>query len=87
MNQIKQIIASIILALVAITAFILLAPFIAFFIVFVLVFSFIVRRKVMKANPEFFRQYKFRNSRTWDQEKTEETKDNSKVKSNRIIDQ
>jgi len=64
----RQIISSIILLSVAVIAFVIMAPVVIFLIIFLAIFSFFVRRRVMKANPEFFNQFKNQKGRVIDQE-------------------
>ena len=57
-NNIKQILTSLTLITIAVLSFILFAPLFVFLIIFMMISSFFIRRKIIKENPEFFRQYK-----------------------------
>ena len=68
----KQILSSIILVVVAVTLFIILAPIVIFLVIFIAIFlaifSFVIRSRVMKSNPDFFKQFKKPKGRIIDQE-------------------
>ncbi|APC91226.1 MULTISPECIES: hypothetical protein [Francisella] len=67
-NNVKQILTSLSLIAIAILSFILFAPLFVFLIIFLTIFSFFIRKKIIKENPEFFRQYKSKKGRIIDQE-------------------
>ncbi|APC96910.1 hypothetical protein [Francisella frigiditurris] len=67
--RLRQILASIILGAFVIISTILLAPFLLFFFAFILIFSLIIRMKIIKNNPDFFKNYRFnKKGRVIDQE-------------------
>ncbi|AFJ42991.1 uncharacterized protein OOM_0460 [Francisella orientalis str. Toba 04] len=45
-----------------------------------MIFSFFVRRKIIKENPDFFRQYTSKKGRVIDQEEDNENNSNHKLK-------
>ena len=67
-NNIKQILTSLTLIAIAVLSFILFAPLFVFLIIFLMISSFFISRKIIKENPEFFRQYKSKKGRILDQE-------------------
>ncbi|MGQ4006212.1 hypothetical protein QIW49_06965 [Francisellaceae bacterium CB300] len=67
-TNVKQILSSILVVTIAIFSFILLAPFFVFTIAFLMIFSFFIRRKIIKQNPDFFRNAKMKKGRVIDQE-------------------
>lgn len=67
-KNVKQIISSMIMIVIAIFSFILLAPFFVFLIIFLIIFSFIVKRRIIKQNPNFFKNAKMKKGRVIDQE-------------------
>ena len=67
-NNIKQILTSLTLIAIAVLSFILFAPLFVFLIIFLMISSFFIRRKIIKENSEFFRQYKNKKGRIIDQE-------------------
>ncbi|OEZ33373.1 hypothetical protein AS144_05545 [Francisella endosymbiont of Amblyomma maculatum] len=67
-NNVKQILTSLTLIAIAVLSFILFAPLFIFLIIFLMISSFFIRRKIIKENPEFFRQYKSKKGRIIDQE-------------------
>ncbi|AJI52460.1 MULTISPECIES: hypothetical protein [Francisella] len=79
-NNVKQILASISLIAIAVISFIIFAPLFVFLIVFLMIFSFFVRRKIIKENPDFFRQYTSKKGRIIDQEENNENNSNHKLK-------
>lgn len=79
-NNVKQILASLSLIAIAVISFIIFAPLFVFLIIFLMIFSFFVRRKIIKENPEFFRQYTSKKGRVIDQEEDNENNSNHKLK-------
>ncbi|QLE78586.1 hypothetical protein FLM55_02045 [Francisella sp. Scap27] len=81
--NVKQILSSAVMIAVGIFAFILLAPFFVFLIIFFMIFSVIVRRRIIKQNPEFFKNAKFKKGRVIDQEDedsyTQDNQNNQKL--------
>ena len=67
-NNIKQILTSLTLIAITVLSFILFAPLFIFLIIFLIISSFFISRKIIKENPEIFRQYKSKKSRILDQE-------------------
>ena len=67
-NNVKQILTSLTLIAIAVLSFILFVPLFIFLIIFLMISSFFIRRKIIKENPEFFRQYKSKKSIILDQE-------------------
>ncbi|ALB01900.1 hypothetical protein ACH24_04455 [Francisella persica ATCC VR-331] len=67
-NNVKQILTSLTLITIAVLSFILFAPLFVFLIIFLMISSFFIRRKIIKENLEFFRQYKSKKGRILDQE-------------------
>lgn len=67
-TNVKQIISSMTMIVIAIFSFILLAPFFVFLIIFLIIFSFIVKRRIIKQNPNFFKNAKMKKGRVIDQE-------------------
>jgi len=67
-TNVKQILSSILVVTIAIFSFILLAQFFVFIIAFLMIFSFFIRRKIIKQNPDFFRNAKMKKGRVIDQE-------------------
>lgn len=67
-NNVKQILISPTLIAIAVLSFILFAPLFIFLIIFLMISSFFIRRKIIKENPKFFRQYKSKKGRILDQE-------------------
>lgn len=74
--NVKQILSSILVLSLAIFSFILLAPFFIFLIIAVMIFSFFVRRKIIKQNPDFFKNTKTKEGRVIDQENTDQNSSN-----------
>ncbi|AXA33627.1 hypothetical protein IB678_07805 [Francisella adeliensis] len=66
--NVKQILSSALMIAIGIFAFILLAPFFVFIIIFFMIFSLVVKRKIMKQNPDFFKNAKGKKGRVIDQE-------------------
>lgn len=79
-NNIKQILTSLTLIAIAILSFIIFAPLFVFLIIFLMVSSFFIRRKIIKENPEFFRQYKSKKGRVIDQENNDFDSSNQKLR-------
>ena len=73
-TNIKQFLSSILVITIAIFSFILLAPFFVFLVIFLMIFSFIVRRKIIKQNPEFFKNARAKKGRVIDQEDMDQSK-------------
>ena len=67
-TNVKQIISSMTMIVIAIFSFILLAPFFVFLIIFLIIFSFMVKRRIIKQNPNFFKNAKMKKGRVIDQE-------------------
>ena len=67
-TNVKQILSSILVVTIAIFSFILLAPFFVFIVAFLMIFYFFIRRKIIKQNPDFFRNTKMKKGRVIDQE-------------------
>ncbi|MWW92552.1 hypothetical protein, partial [Francisella tularensis] len=65
---------------IAILSFIIFAPLFVFLIIFLMVSSFFIRRKIIKENPEFFRQYKSKKGRVIDQENNDFDSSNQKLR-------
>ncbi|WP_150465873.1 hypothetical protein [Francisella sp. SYW-2] len=78
-NNVKQILTSLGLIAVAVISFIIFAPLFVFLIIFFMIFSFFIRRKIIKENPDFFKQYTNRKGRVIDQEE-DDTDINSNYK-------
>ena len=76
-TNVKQILNSILVIAIAIFSFILLAPFFVFIVIFLMVFSFFIRRKIIKENPNFFRKRKMQKGRVIDQEDINDNNSNS----------
>ncbi|MBK2240646.1 hypothetical protein IBE03_09885, partial [Francisella tularensis] len=76
----KQILTSLTLIAIAILSFIIFAPLFVFLIIFLMVSSFFIRRKIIKENPEFFRQYKSKKGRVIDQENNDFDSSNQKLR-------
>lgn len=67
--RLRQILASIILSVFIIISAILIAPFLLFFFAFILILSLIIRIKIIRNNPDFFKNYRFnKKGRVIDQE-------------------
>lgn len=66
--NVKQILSSALMIAVGIFSFILLAPFFVFLIIFFMIFSFVIKRKIMKQNSDFFKNAKSKKGRVIDQE-------------------
>ncbi|ABK90178.1 hypothetical protein FM755_06420 [Francisella tularensis] len=79
-NNVKQILTSLTLIAIAILSFIIFAPLFVFLIIFLMVSSFFIRRKIIKENPEFFRQYKSKKGRVIDQENNDFDSSNQKLR-------
>ncbi|AJI72352.1 conserved hypothetical protein [Francisella tularensis subsp. novicida GA99-3548] len=79
-NNVKQILTSLTLIAIAILSFIVFAPLFVFLIIFLMVSSFFIRRKIIKENPEFFRQYKSKKGRVIDQENNDFDSSNQKLR-------
>ncbi|MWY04160.1 hypothetical protein FNA73_04800 [Francisella tularensis] len=79
-NNVKQILTSLTLIAIAILSFIIFAPLFVFLIIFLMVSSFFIRRKIIKENPEFFRQYKSKKGRVIDQENNDFDSSNKKLR-------
>ncbi|OIN84861.1 hypothetical protein [Francisella sp. TX07-6608] len=79
-NNVKQILTSLTLIAIAILSFIVFAPLFVFLIIFLMISSFFIRRKVIKENPEFFRQYKSKKGRVIDQENNDFDSSNQKLR-------
>ena len=75
--NLKQILSSILAIAIAVFSFILLAPFFVFIVIFLMIFSFFIRRKIIKQNPDFFRNAKMKKGRVIDQEDIDEDNSNS----------
>lgn len=67
-TNVKQILSSILVVSIAVFSFILLAPFFVFIVIFLMIASFFIRRKIIKDNPEFFRNARMKKGRVIDQE-------------------
>ncbi|MDE4955191.1 hypothetical protein, partial [Francisella tularensis] len=76
----KQILTSLTLRAIAILSFIIFAPLFVFLIIFLMDSSFFIRRKIIKENPEFFRQYKSTKGRVIDQENNDFDSSNQKLR-------
>ncbi|EDZ90702.1 hypothetical protein [Francisella tularensis] len=79
-NNVKQILTSLTLIAIAILSFIVFAPLFVFLIIFLMVSSFFIRRKIIKENPDFFRQYKSKKGRVIDQENNDFDSSNQKLR-------
>ncbi|APA83468.1 hypothetical protein B4919_03605 [Francisella tularensis subsp. novicida] len=79
-NNVKQILTSLTLIAIAILSFIIFAPLFVFLIIFLMVSSFFIRRKIIKENPDFFRQYKSKKGRVIDQENNDFDSSNQKLR-------
>ncbi|AEE87726.1 conserved hypothetical protein [Francisella cf. novicida Fx1] len=79
-NNVKQILTSLTLIAIGILSFIVFAPLFVFLIIFLMVSSFFIRRKIIKENPEFFRQYKSKKGRVIDQENNDFDSSNQKLR-------
>ncbi|AJI75134.1 hypothetical protein BZ13_604 [Francisella philomiragia subsp. philomiragia ATCC 25015] len=79
-NNVKQILASFSLIAITVISFIIFAPLFVFLIIFLMIFSFFVRRKIIKENPDFFRQYTSKKGRVIDQEEDNDNNSNHKLK-------
>ncbi|AJI45946.1 hypothetical protein IBE11_05130 [Francisella tularensis subsp. novicida] len=79
-NNVKQILTSLTLIAIGILSFIVFAPLFVFLIIFLMISSFFIRRKVIKENPEFFRQYKSKKGRVIDQENNDFDSSNQKLR-------
>ena len=71
-TNIKLLLTSLASIVIAVGVFILFMPLFIFIIAFIIIFYFVMRRKIIKNNPEFFQQF---------------NKNKSKNKKGRIIDQ
>ncbi|MFT4693789.1 MAG: hypothetical protein ACI8TE_000682 [Francisella sp.] len=67
-TNVKQILSSILVVMIAVSLFILLAPFFVFIVIFIMIFSFFIRRKIIKQNPNLFKNAKMKKGRVIDQE-------------------
>ena len=67
-TNVKQILSSILVVMIAVFLFILLAPFFVFIVIFIMIFSFFIRRKIIKQNPNLFKNAKMKKGRVIDQE-------------------
>lgn len=83
-NNVKQILTSISMVAIAIISFVIFAPLFVFLIIFLMISSFFLRRKIIKENPEFFKQYgrasKGKKGRVIDQESDDFDNHNSNQK-------
>ncbi|MED7789327.1 hypothetical protein [Francisella sp. 19X1-34] len=81
-NNAKQILTSLGLILVAIVSFIIFAPIFVFLIIFLMISSFILRRRIMKQNADFFNKNDRKKGRVIDQEEdiSENFNSNQKLK-------
>lgn len=79
-NTVKQILTSLTLIAIGILSFIVFAPLFVFLIIFLMISSFFIRRKIIKENPEFFRQYKSKKGRVIDQENNDFDSSNQKLR-------
>lgn len=68
-TNVKQILSSLALIAIAVMSFIIFAPLFVFLIIVLMISSFFIRRKIIKENPEFFKQQnKRKKGRVIDQE-------------------
>ena len=67
-SNVKQILSSIIVVMIAVSLFILLAPLFVLIVISLMILSFFMRRKIIKQNPNFFRNAKMKKGRVIDQE-------------------
>ncbi|WP_192577606.1 hypothetical protein [Francisella sp. LA112445] len=81
-NNVKQILTSLGLILVAVVSFIIFAPIFVFLIIFLMISSFILRRRIMKQNADFFNRNGRKKGRVIDQEEdsSEDFNSNQKLK-------
>ena len=76
-TNVKQILSSILIVTIAVFSFILLAPFFVFIVIFIIAFSFFMRRRIIKQNPDFFRNARMKKGRVIDQEDIDISNSNS----------
>ncbi|WP_191092621.1 hypothetical protein [Francisella sp. SYW-9] len=79
-NNVKQILTSLGLILVAVVSFIIFAPIFVFLIIFLMISSFILRRRIMKQNADFFNKNGRKKGRVIDQEEDSHENSNSNQK-------
>lgn len=79
-NNVKQILTSIGLVAVAIISFVIFAPVFVFLIIFLMISSFILRRKIMKENADFFKKNSSKKGRIIDQDEEHTSNSNSNQK-------
>nr|WP_158513248.1 DUF2852 domain-containing protein [Francisella uliginis] len=76
----KQILTSLGLIAVAVISFIIFAPIFVFLIIFLMISSFILRRKIMKENADFFKKNSRKKGRIIDQDENSPNESNSNEK-------
>ncbi|API86447.1 DUF2852 domain-containing protein [Francisella uliginis] len=79
-NNVKQILTSLGLIAVAVISFIIFAPIFVFLIIFLMISSFILRRKIMKENADFFKKNSRKKGRIIDQDENSPNESNSNEK-------
>lgn len=79
-NSVKQILTSLGLIAVAVISFIIFAPIFVFLIIFLMISSFILRRKIMKENADFFKKNSRKKGRIIDQDENSPNESNSNEK-------
>ncbi|ASG67505.1 hypothetical protein fh0823_01260 [Francisella halioticida] len=79
-NNVKQILTSLSLIAVAVISFIIFAPIFVFLIIFLIISSFILRRKIMKENADFFKKRGRKKGRIIDQDENFSKNSNSNQK-------
>ena len=79
-NNVKQILTSLGLIAVAVISFIIFAPIFVFLIIFLMVSSFILRRKIMKENADFFKKNSRKKGKIIDQDENSPNESNSNEK-------
>ncbi|KEI35501.1 hypothetical protein [Allofrancisella frigidaquae] len=77
-NNVSQILISLGLIAAAVISFILFAPLFIFLVIFLTVSSFFLKRRIIKENPEFFKQFKTKKGRVIDQEENNDPFNNLK---------
>ena len=79
-NNVRQILTSLGLIAVAVISFIIFAPIFVFLIIFLMISSFILRRKIMKENADFFKKNSHKKVRIIDQDENSPNESNSNEK-------
>ncbi|GAB4227146.1 MAG: hypothetical protein Kow0076_8680 [Francisella sp.] len=79
-SNVKQILASLTFIAVGIISFIIFAPLFIFLIILLVIYSFIIRRKIIKENYNFFKSSKAKKGRIIDQESDYCNNSNKKLK-------